>query len=166
MGVDAVGCSLAQVGTLTFSISKILDTGIVPLRPSNRPVHAMGMGSNCTVRLTMGGKLHVTVVANKQDSIIQGHFVKLKMSSLCFNSTIGVRSCHNFHSGRKLASRRVLCVNSSIPSVRIVHRYKLPYYPGSTIPRIGTVTHCVSCTSKKCNYKHSIIRRILGTRNR
>lgn len=164
MSVDAVGCSLSHVGTLTFSISNILDSAAMPLRPSKRPVHAIGVGSKCTVRLTIGGKVHVTVVANKQARTIHVHFIKLNIASLCVNSTIGVRSCHTFHSGCKLTSSRVLCVKSSIPSVRMVHRYNLPYYPGSTMPRMGTITGCVSCTRKKRNYKHSMIRRILGTR--
>lgn len=162
--VDAVGCSLGGVGTVTFSMSKILDTSVVPLRPSNRPVHAIGVGSNCTVRLTMGGKLHVTVVANKHARTIHVHFSTLKIASLCVNSTIGVRSCHRFHSGCNFASRRVVCVKSSIPSVRIVRRYNLPYYPGSTTPRMGGITGCVSRTTNNCNYNHSIVRRMLGMR--
>lgn len=164
--VDAVGCSLGGVGTLIFSISNILDTGIVPVDSRNRPLHAIGVGSNCSLRLTTGRNILLNVVANKHARTIHGHFASLNFRSkgVCVNSSIGVRSCRSFHSHRNLGSRRVLCMNSSVPSLRIVHRYNLPYYPGSTIPRMGTITHCVSCTRNNCNYNHSVIRRMLGIR--
>lgn len=161
---NVVGCSLGGVGTLMFSMSKMLDTRAVCLRPGNRPVHAIGVGSKCTLRLTIGYKLRITVVANKGARTIHGHCRKLNVGSICLTTTIGAQRCTRLGRGCKLRSRRVLCVNSSVPSCRIVHLYKLPYYPTSTTPRVGRATICVSRHGKKCKYNHSIIRRILGTR--
>ncbi len=159
-----MGCSLGGVGTLTFSISKILDTRAVILRPKKRPVQAIGVGSKCTLRLTIGVKLRITVVANKGARTIHGECRNLNVPSICLKYTIGVGACRTFLRGCKLGSRRILCVNSSVPSCRIVGHYNYPYSPASTTPRVGSLSICVSRVGKNCKYNHSIVRRILGAR--
>lgn len=149
-----------------FSISNILSHRAVALTDANRPLHAIGVGSNCTVRLTRGINIHVIVLANKAARTVHGQCRKLNIRSVCVKYTIGVGACSTFLRGCRLSSRRVVCINSSVPSCRMVHHYNYPYYPTSTYSSVGRVSYCISSTGNNRKINESVMRRILHTGKR
>ncbi len=157
------GRTLGGVGTFTFSMSNILGAGLVRVNRSKRLLHSVGAGSKCTLRHTHHLKCPVTVVAKTSGRFV-GRRCRGVNTSICVSTRAGVGRFGSFLDHRGLGTRSILCVNSSVPSCRMVGIYKLTAYPLSTTRRVGTVTRCISSRGTNRKYIHSIVRRALHAR--